>query len=51
MKIYDICNDFNQVKTMEHEDRVVSCKWHPDLPIIVSTSADKTARLWIPKIL
>lgn len=50
IRIYDVCNDFNQIKVLEHEDRVVSCKWHHQLPIISSTSADKTARVWIPKI-
>lgn len=28
-----------------HDDRVVSIKWHPYLPILLSTSADKTARI------
>ena len=50
IRIYDVCNDFNQIKVLDHEDRVVSCKWHHQLPIISSTSADKTARVWIPKI-
>ena len=50
IRIYDVCNDFNQIKVLDHEDRVVSCKWHYELPIISSTSADKTARVWIPKI-
>eukprot|EP00357_Protocruzia_adherens_P010867 CAMPEP_0115023134 /NCGR_PEP_ID=MMETSP0216-20121206/32147_1 /TAXON_ID=223996 /ORGANISM="Protocruzia adherens, Strain Boccale" /LENGTH=807 /DNA_ID=CAMNT_0002396315 /DNA_START=140 /DNA_END=2566 /DNA_ORIENTATION=- len=31
-----------------HTDRVVSVKWHPLYPILLSTSADKTARLFIP---
>ena len=34
---------------LEHTDRVVSCIWHPEIPLIVSTSADKTARVWIPQ--
>mmetsp|Transcript_12878 Transcript_12878/g.18816 ORF Transcript_12878/g.18816 Transcript_12878/m.18816 type:complete len:657 (+) Transcript_12878:11-1981(+) len=29
-----------------HEDRVVSIKWHPYLPILLSTSADRTARIF-----
>ena len=45
IKIYDIMNNFNLAGELEHNDKVVSVKWHPDLPIIVSTSADKTARL------
>ena len=48
IKIYDIMNNFNLAGELEHNDKVVSVKWHPDLPIIVSTSADKTARLWAP---
>ncbi|CAG9323077.1 unnamed protein product [Blepharisma stoltei] len=31
-----------------HEDRVVSARWHPFLPILLSTSADKTARIFSP---
>jgi len=37
------------VKTLEHEDKVVSVKWHPYLPLLLSTSADKTARIWYPQ--
>ena len=48
IKIYDIMNNFNLAGELEHNDKVVSVKWHPYLPIIVSTSADKTARLWAP---
>ena len=48
IKIYDIMNNFNLAGELEHNDKVVSVKWHPDLPIIVSTSADKSARLWAP---
>ena len=50
IKIYDIQNTFNLASELEHNDKVVSVKWHPDLPIIVSTSADKTARIWSPTI-
>ena len=50
IKIYDILNNFNLAGELEHNDKVVSVRWHPDLPIIVSTSADKTARLWSPTI-
>ena len=48
VKIYDIMNNFNLAGELLHNDKVVSVKWHPDLPILVSTSADKTARLWSP---
>ena len=50
IKIYDIMNNFSLSGELEHNDKVVSVKWHPDLPIIISTSADKTARLWCPTI-
>ena len=36
------------VKTLQHDDKVVSVKWHPSLPLLLSSSADKTARLWYP---
>ena len=39
-------NEFNQITP--HNDRVVSAKWHPYLPIILSTSADRTARILAP---
>ena len=48
IKIYDINNNFCNIGEIEHGDKVVSCKWHPEIPLIVSTSADKTARVWIP---
>ena len=48
IKIYDINNNFNNIGELEHGDKVVSCKWHPEIPLIVSTSADKTARVWLP---
>ena len=50
IKIYDILNNFNLASELEHNDKVVSVRWHPDIPIIVSTSADRTARLWSPTI-
>ena len=50
IKMYDILNNFNLASELEHNDKVVSGKWHPDIPIIVSTSADKTARIWSPTI-
>ena len=50
VKIYDTMNNFNLSGELEHNDKVVSVKWHPDIPIMISTSADKTARLWCPTI-
>lgn len=32
--------------TDEHEDRVVNARWHPFLPIIVTTSADCTFKIY-----
>lgn len=29
-----------------HMDKIVSVRWHPSLPILLSTSADKTARIF-----
>ena len=48
--IFDINDEMKLVKSLEHDDRAVNCKWHPDKPIIVSSSADKTARIWTPKV-
>lgn len=48
IKIYDVANNFEVMGELEHNDKVVSCKWHPEIPMILSTSADKTARVWIP---
>lgn len=38
------------VKTLKHDDKVVSVKWHPYLPLLLSSGADKTARIWFPQI-
>jgi len=48
-----ICNTVNLekmkvLKTLHHEDKVVSVKWHPNKPMLLSSSADKTARVWFP---
>ena len=50
ISIFDMNDDLKPVKYLEHDDRAVNCIWHPDKPIIVSSSADKTARIWSPKI-
>lgn len=36
------------VTTLEHDDKALSVKWHPYLPLLLSTSADKSARIWAP---
>lgn len=38
------------VKTLNHDDKVVSVRWHPILPLLLSSSADKTARVWFPQV-
>jgi len=38
-----------KTKIIHHTDRVVLAKWHPFYPIILSTSADKTARIFAPR--
>ena len=50
INIFDINDDLKLVKFLEHDDRAVNCKWHPDKPIIASSSADNTARIWTPKV-
>ena len=50
ISIFDMNDDLKHVKHLEHDDRAVNCIWHPDKPIIVSSYADKTARIWSPKI-
>ena len=38
-------DNISVIKTLEHDDKVVSVKWHPFLPLLLSTSADKSARI------
>ena len=42
-------DNLSVVKALEHDDKVVSVRWHPILPLLLSTSADKSARIWSPK--
>ena len=48
--ITDCLNNDNLqvIKTFDHDDKALSVKWHPYLPLFLSTSADKSARLWAP---
>ena len=50
ISIFDINDDLKLVKYLDHDDRAVNCKWHPDKPIIASSSADNTVRIWSPKV-
>jgi hypothetical protein len=47
--LFDVDNNFDLIGELEHLDRAVSVKWHPEVPLLISTSADKTARIWIPE--
>ena len=42
-------NDIKIVKSLKHDDKVVSVRWHPYLNVLISTSADKSARVWAPQ--
>lgn len=48
VKITDLTSDFTVVKTLEHLNKVISVKWHSQYPLLLSTSADKTAKVWSP---
>jgi WD40 repeat protein len=43
-------DNLTTIKTLHHDDKVVSVKWHPFLPLLLSTSADKSARIWYPQM-
>jgi len=47
--IYDVNERMMKNRIQNHTDRVVLAKWHPFYPVILSTSADTTARLFAPK--
>ena len=47
--IYDLNNEILLNRISSHTDRVVLAKWHPFYPVILSTSADTTARLFAPQ--
>lgn len=49
IKLFDVEKNYELIGELDgHNDRVVSVRWHPEVPLLISTSADKTARLWIP---
>ena len=48
IRVYDTNNNFSLVKELQHADKVISAKWHQFVPLITSTSSDKSVRMWIP---
>jgi len=48
IKILDLMREWEIVKELEHNNKVISVNWHTQHPLLLSTSADKTARIWIP---
>jgi WD40 repeat protein len=42
-------NKLTTVKTLQHNDKVVSVRWHPHMPLLLSTSADRSVRVWYPQ--
>lgn len=47
--LYDVNENKLRNVIKNHTDRAVFAKWHPFHPIVLSTSADSTARLFAPK--
>lgn len=47
-KVQIMNSNLEIVKTLEHDDKVLTVEWHPFLPIMLSTSADRTAKIWTP---
>lgn len=43
--IYDT-EEYNIVHKLKHDNHVVSLKWHSEVPILVSTSADNSCIIW-----
>jgi len=43
--IYDT-EEYNIIHKLKHDNHVVSLKWHSEVPILVSTSADNSCIIW-----
>ena len=48
VKILDLMKEWEIVQTLNHSNKVISVKWHSQHPILLSTSADKSAKIWTP---
>eukprot|EP00743_Colponemidia_sp_Colp-15_P004540 GILK01004894.1.p1 GENE.GILK01004894.1~~GILK01004894.1.p1 ORF type:complete len:854 (+),score=139.34 GILK01004894.1:105-2666(+) len=46
--VVDVWTRRSATSLQAHQDRVISAKWHPKIPLIISTSADRTVRVWVP---
>lgn len=46
INIMDLTENLKIVKTLKHNNKVISVKWHPHYPLLLSTSADRSARVW-----
>ncbi|CAI2387000.1 unnamed protein product [Moneuplotes crassus] len=48
IQICDLLKECEIVQTLHHSNKVISVKWHSQQSILLSTSADKTAKIWSP---
>jgi WD40 repeat protein len=44
--IFEVDKDYAVIKTLKHDNQVVSLKWHHQFPLLLSTSADNSAIIW-----
>jgi tricorn protease-like protein len=44
--IYDVEKNYSKRVGLNHDNQVVSLKWHHEVPLLLSTSADNSAILW-----
>ena len=48
-KLYDIANQKVTATLKAHVDKIVLAKWHPFFPLLISTSADGTVKVFASK--